>query len=631
MKSANEILKQYWGYDSFREPQDKIIQSVLDGKPTLALLPTGGGKSVCFQVPGLMMQGLCLVISPLIALMRDQVDQLERRGIKAKALYSGMTKRELDFALDSCIYGDIKFLYVSPERLRSDLFLKRVEQMTISMVAIDEAHCISQWGYDFRPPYLQIKEFLDLIGVIKIIALTATATKEVKQDILDKLGIPEAEIFTKSFARVNLSYSSFNLEQKENKLLTILNNVPGSSVIYVRSRKRTKDIADWLNKKEISADFYHAGLSPSERESKQHDWIQGKIRVIASTNAFGMGIDKADVRSVIHLDIPDALEAYYQEAGRAGRDGKKAFATLLFDEKDILGLQERTERSHVALETIRKIYQALANYYKLAIGSKPDVSFEFHFEGFVNTYNLDKVTSFHALQKLEEEGLIQLSDAFYHDSKVSILIAKEDLYKFQVSHPQLDQLIKAMLRLYGGELFIQYLKIKESDLASILNSSQSKVVKNLESLRKFEVLDYIKYSDTDRLTFLTPRLDINNLPIDAQKITARKKISFEKSEAMIEFLRNRKVCKTRQIQAYFDELSDSDCGVCDVCLERKQRGKMLLDPDELYQALKKERLSSLSALEQKFPKIPTEKMTESLRILVDDGLVHVTNGKIELV
>ncbi|MEM9895895.1 MAG: ATP-dependent DNA helicase RecQ, partial [Bacteroidota bacterium] len=367
--NAVEVLQKYWGYGSFRPLQEEIVEAVLAHESVLALLPTGGGKSICFQVPALMLKGICIVISPLIALMQDQIDQLQRRGIKAAAIFSGMSKRQIDITLDNCLYGNVKFLYVSPERLKSDLFLERSAQMDISLLAVDEAHCISQWGYDFRPPYLDIANFKNHLKIRKVIALTATATKEVKEDIVAKLEMDGAKQFQKSFARENLSYSVFNLENKEGKMLQILNSVKGSSVVYVRSRKKTKEISDFLRKHGISASFYHGGLETEVRAETQERWIKGEFRVIAATNAFGMGIDKSDVRTVIHLDLPDTMEAYYQEAGRAGRDGKKAYAILAYHPTDIDRLKQRIEQSHVTPQQIRRVYQALCNYFKFAIGS----------------------------------------------------------------------------------------------------------------------------------------------------------------------------------------------------------------------------------------------------------------------
>ena len=621
MATASEILKTYWGYDTFREPQEEIISAVVAGKPTLALLPTGGGKSICFQVPGLMLDGLCLVISPLIALMKDQVEQLRRRGIRAEALYAGMSQRELDVTLDNCIYGPVKFLYVSPERLQSSLFLARAEKMNFSMIAVDEAHCISQWGYDFRPPYLEINDFIKVFGIERKVALTATATKKVKADILEKLGMPDADVFTKSFARHNLSYSVFELESKFQKLLTVLRNVQGSALVYLRSRKRTQEIAEKLSRHQISASFYHAGLTGEEREKRQMDWINNQIRVMVATNAFGMGIDKPDVRSVIHLDIPDSLEAYYQEAGRAGRDGQMSYATLLFhrgDEKDLIS---RIEKSHVSIETIGRVYQALSNHYKLAIGSRVEGSFDFEVDRFSETYNLSVNDVYYSLKKLEEEGLMQLSDSFFQNSRLLFVLSKEDLYRFEIAHPQLERVIKGVLRLYGGEVFSEYMVVKESELAKLLNVSKGQIVKWLHDLAKYDVVDYKCFSNKQQLGFLTPRLNINALPIDRERLNHRKELAMQKAQAVVNYLRETK-CRTRLLQSYFDELSDNNCGKCDYCLSVKRMGDTSLSPGSLLAFLKSEKKVSIADLSVQFQSEENE-VLNTLRILVAEGWVKL--------
>lgn len=574
-KTPLEVLKQYWGYPAFRELQDQIVDSILEGNHTLALLPTGGGKSICFQVPALCMDGICIVISPLIALMKDQVAQLKQRNIKAVALYSGMSRKEIDFTLDNCIYGDIKFLYVSPERIKTELFIERSKQMNISMLAIDEAHCVSQWGYDFRPPYLEINDFIELLEIEKVVALTASATKEVKEDIISKLKFKDTHVFQKSFARANLSYSVFDLENKLSKLLQILGRVPGSSIVYVRSRKKTKAIADQLIHHGISAEFYHAGLSPDIRSQKQDDWINNKTRVIVSTNAFGMGIDKPDVRSVIHFDLPDSLEAYYQEAGRAGRDEKKAYAIALYNNSDISDLESRTEQMAVSIDFIKRVYQALSNYYKLAVGSKAFTSFEFEYEKFTSNFNLPLVETFYALNKLQDEGLIQISDVFKPTSKILFLQPHEEVYKFQIAYGSVDHLIKGLMRLYGGELFVNYINIVEKDLARLLKDREPNIIKQLEFLQQSAIIEYLQASKHPHLTFLTQRMDANNLPIDKERIAWRRKVAFDKTNSVKAFMLNRKSCRTRIIQAYFDEQAKNDCGVCDSCLNRKKMNQDL--------------------------------------------------------
>ncbi len=628
--TAKEVLKRYWGYDAFRPLQEDIIQSVVDGRHTVALLPTGGGKSVCFQVPALMLEGVCLVISPLIALMRDQVDQLHRRQIKAIAIYSGMGKREIDIALDNCVYGEVKFLYVSPERLKTPLFLARAERMKISMIAIDEAHCISQWGYDFRPPYLEIHDFVERRGIEKVIALTATATKEVKNDIVEKLQLTDAHVFAKSFARPNLSYSVFNTESKEEKLVEILTKVPGSAVVYVRSRKMTEVVARTLRGHGLVADFYHAGLSGEEREKRQTLWITGSLRVIVATNAFGMGIDKPDVRSVVHLDLPDSLEAYYQEAGRAGRDERKAYAVLLYTAADVQRLLDQVAKSHVSLKTIRRVYQALANYYKLAVGSLPDKSMPLEVEQFARTYEIPVLEAFNSLKKLEDKGVVALSESFHHSSQVILLQRKEDLYRFQVAHPRLDRLIKALLRLYGGRLFEEFVSIKEGELGKILNVSRSQIIQWLDLLVQFEVIDYVKQIGGTQLSFILPRMDPNDLPIDEEQLKSRARIASEKAESMIEYAQQQDKCRTRMLQAYFDEQSDEDCGVCDYCVRRKKAGTGI-SAAELYALLEEHAPIAIDRIIALKAGWRQEALQVALRVLVEEGKVEIGRDAVRLI
>ncbi len=570
MAQPQEILQKYWNYSSFRPLQEEIINAVLEGKDTLALLPTGGGKSICFQVPALCMEGLCIVISPLISLMKDQVEQLTRRKIPAAAIYSGMTKRELDIILDNAAYGAYKFLYVSPERLKTELFLERVKKMDISLLAVDEAHCISQWGYDFRPPYLEIRDFYDLLPDAKFIALTATATKEVKEDIIEKLGFEEPAVFQKSFARKNLSYSVFQLNNKFQKMIDILKSVPGSSVVYVRSRKRTREIAEQLWRNQIGAEFYHAGLSTADRSTKQQNWINGKIRVMVATNAFGMGIDKPDVRSVIHYEIPDTLEAYYQEAGRAGRDEKMAYAALVYDHGDVDFLRKRIQQSNVGPDLLKRVYQSISNHLKIAVGSHSMASFEIDINELVRVFDLPAAETFFALKKLQEEGLIQLNESNKQFSTLNIKISKGELYKFQVANANLDPIIKALLRLYGGELFTSFLRIKEGDLANVLGTDRKDVFNKLQYLHQSEVVVYDYPSQSPKLTFLTARQDANKLSLDLKGIERRNQNATDKMEAVLAFLENTNRCRTQQLQEYFDEVSYVNCGVCDYCLKQKK-------------------------------------------------------------
>ncbi len=571
--SIQSILQQYWGYQAFRPQQQEIIESVLAGHDTLALLPTGGGKSICFQVPAMAREGICIVISPLIALMKDQVEQLQRRGIPAVAIYSGMTRAEIDMSLDNCVYGGIKFLYISPERLKTEILIERVKRMRVNLLAVDEAHCISQWGYDFRPAYLEIAQFRKVIPDANVIALTATATKPVQQDIQDNLEFKSPKHFQKSFARPNLSYSVFYEDDKERKLQEILQKVNGSAIVYVRSRKKTQLLAKYLYGHGFSATFYHAGLTNQEREERQSNWINGKTRVMVSTNAFGMGIDKPDVRVVVHMDVPETLEAYYQEAGRAGRDEKKAYAVLLYLGNDLSELQRRLSFSFPTIETLKRVYQCLANYYKIAVGSSSLASYDFDLDNFVKTFQLQPTETYYALKRLEEESLIQLNEDFYHPSKVFIKLGNTELYKFQVANAHLDILIKSILRLYGGELFSNFIAISESKLATLLSTSVNDVMRQLKALHKMEVVDYDQQKDIPQITFLQPRHDAAKIPFDRKKMDERFKIHSEKIKAVSAYATSNNLCRTRHFQEYFGEKAYDDCGVCDTCLNKKKTDK----------------------------------------------------------
>ena len=570
-----------------------------------------------------MLNGLCIVITPLISLMRDQVDQLVSRGIKAKAIYSGMSAKEIDIVLDNCVFGDVKFLYVSPERLKSNLFLVRAEKMSISMIAVDEAHCISQWGYDFRPPYLEIAAFIETCNVKKVVALTATATRQVRADILDKLGMIDAAVFTETFARPNLSYSVFKLESKEEKLHSILSNVPGSAVVYVRSRKRTEQIANWLRNKHFVADFYHAGLSNQEREKKQDAWMSGKTRIIVATNAFGMGIDKADVRVVVHLDLPDTLESYYQEAGRAGRDNKRSYAILLHNDSDTKGLISRIEKSFIPVDEIKRVYQALSNYYKLAIGSRPDNSFDFQLETFCDAFNLSVLETHVAISKLQDNGIVQLDDSFKRTSSISFLVEKEALYRFQIAHPNLEKVIKALLRLYGGELFTELVKLRESQLADFLKVDLKQVVEWLRALRSYDIVDYHEISLKTQLTFLIPRLDPNSLLIDRKIYEARKKLALSKANAVIDYAENTAQCRTRILQKYFDEISDELCGRCDYCLKKAKGSSTEVSASDLSSFMNVTQFTTIDQLERQFPGSNRQKLMSAIRLLVEEGELRV--------
>ncbi|MGA0556010.1 RecQ family ATP-dependent DNA helicase [Larkinella sp. VNQ87] len=580
--TLHQILKQFWGYESFRPLQEDIIRSVLDRRDTLVLLPTGGGKSLCFQLPALAIGGVCIVVTPLIALMKDQVEQLRKKGIPAVAIYSGMHWREIDRALDNCIYGNVRFLYVSPERLKTEILIERVKQMQVGLLAIDEAHCISAWGYDFRPPYLQIAEFRTLLPGVPVVALTASATPEVQKDIVEKLEMQAPQVFRQTFARKNLSYSAFYEENKEARLLKVLQGVPGAAIVYVRSRRQTQEIAEWLHHQGIRADYYHAGLTTKQRSDKQDAWIHNRVRVIVATNAFGMGIDKPDVRTVVHLDVPDSLEAYYQEAGRAGRDEKKAYAVLLYNQKDLSDIEQRIIQQYPPIEALKRTYQALANYANLAIGGGEFTDIDFDLTAFCQAFQLPVTETHYALKQLQLEGFIELSEGYFSPSKVVMAVDNRALYEFQVMNPHYDSFLKLLLRLYGGELFTTYVSISESAISKAARMPEQEVLALLEQLAQRSILHYEKQKDKPQLTFLTPRFDARNLPINVMELERSKQRNLAKVRAMLDYVQNPVQCRTRRLQAYFGEEPKESCGICDHCLSQHPAP---VDPERLRQEI----------------------------------------------
>ncbi len=575
------------------------------------------------------------MISPLIALMKDQVDQLRKKHINAYAIYTGLTHREIDIILDNCIYGDVKLLYVSPERLQTELFLERVRKMKVNLLAVDEAHCISQWGYDFRPAYLLISAFrASVLPDVPVIALTATATEKVVVDIADNLQLTNPKVFRASFARNNIALAVRQTEDKDKKLVEILSKVEGAACVYVRKRGTTRDLTNILQQNQISADYYHAGLSHDQRMSKQELWIKGRTRVIVATNAFGMGIDKSNVRIVVHYDMPDSLEAYYQEAGRAGRDGKRAYAVILYHRGDKSTMLNLFENAHPSTDFIRRIYQALANYYKIAVGSNMLSFFDFDITEFSKNFNLHSSEVYYAIQKLAEEGFVDLNESFYHPSKVSINLDRQELYKFQIANAGFDPLIKTLLRLYGGELFINFVRISENQIARLLNTSVLKVKNYLRHLNDLKVITYDRMRDKPQIAFITPRYDAAKLPIDTHRINARKQIKKEKLEAIINYVENDHLCRMAMILEYFGELIIESCGQCDHCLERK---KVLAKSD-------KERIEEIVIYElKKGAKLPEDLVRhfddqeallveETIRDMCDRGILNYDfTGRLQMV
>jgi len=621
--TSSEILKKYWGYGQFRPPQEEIIQAVVEGKDVLAILPTGGGKSVCFQVPALMREGVCLVITPLIALMQDQVKQLKERGIPAVAIHSGMDHREIDITLDNCVYGKQKFLYLSPERLQTDLFQERVKKMKLSLIAIDEAHCISQWGYDFRPPYLKISDLRLIHPHVPMIALTASATKLVREDIAEKLKLQDHTLFQKSFARDNLSLVIRKTEVKEKKILEVLRKVPGTAIVYVRSRKSTVAVAKMLVKNKISATYYHAGLTHAERTTRQEEWILNRSRVMVATNAFGMGIDKADVRVVIHIDVPESLESYYQEAGRAGRDGKRSYATVIYHDSDVLALRNKTEKSQPGIDYIKKIYQALANYYQLAEGSGQGEGFDFMLEEFCKKFNLSSIAVYPALKKLEEFGLIEFNESFYRPSVLHISIDKTRLYEFQIAHERFDILIKTILRLYGGELYSDFCTISEAQIAQVMKIAIGAVKQELQQLHQLQLLVYEPANENPKITFVIARQDANRLPIDVKEYDRRRQLHFDKMEAMIHYVEQSQRCRMQEIQEYFDEITYEVCGKCDVCIHKRRKENLNTfdDYEQQVQYLLKKKPMAVEELETAVDPKEKDIFIEVVREMVDSGII----------
>jgi ATP-dependent DNA helicase RecQ len=580
-----QILTKYWGYTTFRPLQEEIIQSVLDGMDTLALLPTGGGKSICFQVPALCKEGLCIVVSPLIALMKDQVTNLNKRGIKAVAIFSGLTPAEIDIAVDNCIYGNTRFLYLSPERLTTDLIRMRLPKMKVSLIAVDEAHCISQWGYDFRPPYLKIAEIREILPLTPILALTATATTDVIADICEKLEFSEPNIFKKSFERKNLTYAVIKEEDKYNRLVRICQKVNGPGIVYVRNRRKTKEIAQFLVQNNITADYYHAGLDTVTRDKKQENWMKETRRVIVATNAFGMGIDKPNVRFVVHMDMPDAPEAYFQEAGRAGRDEKKSYAVLLFNDSDILDAEKFHELSYPPVSFIKQVYNCLGNYLQLAVGSGQDKSFDFVHTEFCNHYNLEPISTFNALKFLEKEGYILLTEALSNPSRLHILLNKEELYRFLVANPLYDSFLKVLLRSYAG-LFSDFIKINETEIAKRTGKTALEVNNLLGRLHQLRVLYYDPQNKKPRIIFTLPRIDPRDLSISQENYSERKKFASMRVEAMKNYVVSKNRCRSLILLDYFGQKDVQRCGVCDICLERNKLVVSKLEFDNILDLIK---------------------------------------------
>ena len=586
MSEFTQILTKYWGYAAFRPLQEEIIHSVSQGRDTLGLMPTGGGKSVTYQVYSLSKPGICLVITPLIALMKDQVENLNQRGIKALAIYSGMSSQEIKIAMDNAAWGNYKFLYLSPERIATDRFRERIGQLDVNLIAVDEAHCISQWGYDFRPSYLRIAELRDLVPDVPLLAVTATATTQVIDDIQEQLKFRKKNVLRTSYYRSNLVYLVRNEEDKINYLVKAVAKAKGTGIVYVKSRKLTREISDLLRKNKISADYYHAGLNYKIRSAKQEAWKSGKCRVIVSTNAFGMGIDKADVRFVIHLEAPDSVEAYFQEAGRGGRDGKTAWAVLLYNTSDKVKLEKNVIKAFPEPDVIKRIYEAICNFYQLAVGFGKDQSFEFNMGTFASGFSFQITTVYNSLKILQREGYLELTDELDNPSKVYFQVDRDDLYKFQVANAGFDGFIKLLLRSYTG-LFTNYVSIDEQLMAKRANVSPELVYEFLCKLRAQKVIDYIPQKKTPFIIFVKERIEIDRLKITKENYTDRKRDYMQRIEAIIHYASSGHKCRSQLLLQYFGETESVRCGKCDVCMERNELGVSKFEFDTISQQIKK--------------------------------------------
>ena len=616
------ILQQYWGYPSFRPLQEDIVDSVMAGKDTLALLPTGGGKSVCFQVPAMAMEGLCLVITPLIALMKDQVAHLVDKGIPAAAIYSGMHPDALELAYNQAAYGRLKFLYVSPERLQTNAFIEALRKMKVCLLAVDESHCISQWGYDFRPPYLKIADIRPYMPKTPVLALTATATAKVVDDIQFRLGFKEKNVFQSSFERKNVTYNVYHEADKYGVLRRKLEAMTsGSAIVYVRNRKRTQVIADWLNSVGISATFYHAGLDAKTRDERQDLWMKGKVKVIAATNAFGMGIDKPDVRLVIHMDLPDSIEAYFQEAGRAGRDLKPSEAFLLVSPADIKKLQENLIQSFPELDRIKLIYNALGNYFGIPIGAGENVSYPFVISDFANRYGFSIIEVFHTLKILEKEGFLILSDSFDEPSKVMIKASRDDIYGFQINNPQYSELVKYMLRSLPG-VMSDFVKINEEMMAKKTGAQAEKVIEQLKKLEAYNFLSYAPRNDNPQILFLSEFVDAKHFGLSKENYYDRKKDAEERVKAVVDFVNNDEECRSVQLLRYFNEKTRKTCGRCDVCQKQQHRVPYDAIENRVRSVLSEEMLPMDEILSQ-CSDFEESQVLDAIRFLVDNEVLQV--------
>ena len=629
----SRILKQYWGYDRFRVIQEDIIDSISKNKDTLGLMPTGGGKSITFQVPALAKEGMCLVITPLIALMKDQVQNLKKRGIKALAIYSGMSRQDIIITLENCIFGNYKFLYISPERLDTEIFRTKLRKMHISMITVDESHCISQWGYDFRPAYLKIAEIRELLPDVPVLALTATATPEVVKDIQARLHFRHKNVFRMSFERNNLAYIVRKTENKTAELLHILRSMPGSAIVYVRNRRRTKEITELLNNEHITADFYHAGLDDATKDIRQHRWQSGESRVMVATNAFGMGIDKPDVRIVIHMDLPDSIEAYFQEAGRAGRDGQKAYAVILYAKSDKTTLHKRITDTFPEKEYIRDVYEHLQYYYQMAMGDGLDCVREFNIEDFCRKFKYFPVPVDSALRILTQAGYLEYTAEQDSTSRILFTIRRDELYRLREMGEDMDRLIQAVLRSYTG-VFTDYTYINEDSLAIRTGLTRRQIYEMLVHLAKLRIVSYIPHKKTPYIIYTRERVEAQRIHISPEVYEHRKARYETRINAMLDYVTNNTVCRSRMLLDYFGERNEHNCGQCDTCISLRSKSKVSEQPDretlcaKVCGILSRESLTPAGLLKQ----LPMDKelLTEILHRLSDEGKIIAVDGILQI-
>lgn len=627
-----KILKDYWGYDNFRGIQEDIIRSIGSGRDTLGLMPTGGGKSITFQIPAMAKDGLCIVITPLIALMKDQVRNLRDRGIKAIAIYSGMTREEIIIALENCIFGNYKFLYISPERLDTEIFRIKLRSMKVSMITVDESHCISQWGYDFRPAYLKISEIRNLLPGVPVLALTATATPEVVKDIQQRLAFKEENVFRMSFERKNLAYIVRRTESKQEELLHILKHVDGSAIVYAHNRKRTKEYAQLLNENGITATFYHAGLNDETKDQRQKSWVKGETRVMVATNAFGMGIDKPDVRLVVHVDIPDSPEAYFQEAGRGGRDGKKAYAVLLYARSDKATLKKRITDTFPEKDYIRTVYEHLNYYYQMAMGDGLGCTREFNIDEFCRNFKHFPIQVDSALKILTRAGYLEYTDEQDNNSRLMFTLTKEELYRIHETSPETEKLINIILRSYTG-VFTEYAYINEETLSLRTGMTRQQVYDTLISLTRRRILHYIPGKKTPYIIYTRERQEANRLIFTKEVYEDRKESFIRRIEAMTEYAETEDKCRSRMLLLYFGEKNEHNCGQCDVCLSSHSSGIKQGVFDEISRAIEetlKEKDMTTSALMEKLESYDKENVTKVLSYLLAEEIIHQKNGMLSL-